>query len=375
MRTTHDTPERRELNRALEKIDVSTYLDREGVDYKHSFGGSGEQLNLSECPACGEGGRKTYINAQTGLGNCFHGGCGFKFNKFKLIQKVSGLGGAALDQHIKSVAQEQGWMPKRERIKIVLDDLKLPSDLQALPNAEGRILKYLDDRGVTPESCERFGLSFCKKGFWGAKLSDESTKWVFFGGRVVIPILDLAGKLVSFQARDITGEQEPKYLFPSGYAVAGRHLYNGNSFQEGVHKHAIVGEGAFDAIAVDQALQSMSGVESVIPLATFGMHLSGGPDSQVEKFCELRERGLEWVTFMWDGEGKALSYAVTAGELLKGVGLKVRVAMLPPRFDPAQGPDKRPTPPSVVLESFFKAQELNLSSAIRLKLLASRMSK
>lgn len=361
--------DRAEIQRALDRIDIETYLDREGVDYQRSFGSSGEQLNLHECPSCGGGGRKTYVNASTGLGNCFHGSCGMKFNKWKLIRAVSGLSGAELDQHIFTVAQDQGWMPKRERVTIVLGELQLPTGVAQLPNA-GRNLKYLEDRGVSLESCERFNLMYCHKGFWKATLSDGSEKWIHYGQRVIIPIQDLEGKMVSFQGRDISGVQEPKYLFPSGYAVSGRHLYNGHNFADGVTTHVVIGEGAFDAIAIDQAFREVPGLRHVLPIATFGMHLSAGADSQLEKFISLRERGLEWVTFMWDGEGKALAYAVTAGMLLIGIGLKVRIAFLPAGYDPAQGPDKRPTPPKTVLDAFMKAEPLNRMSAIRIASMA-----
>lgn len=365
---------RAELQRALDKIDIETYLDREGVEYRHSFGGSGEQLNLDECPSCGEGGRKTYINAKTGLGNCFHGSCGMKFNKFKLIRAVSGLSGGELDGHIQSLAQEQGWMPKKERVRIVMRELQLPTNVSPLPN-QGRNLKYLLERGVTNESCEKFSLSYCDKGYWEAKLSDGSSKWVFYGKRVIIPILDLSSTLVSFQGRDVTGEQEPKYLFPMGYAVAGKHLFNGHAFEDGKTTHVVIGEGAFDAIAIDQAVSGVTGLQHVLAIATFGMHLSGGEDSQLEKFIALRERGLTTVTFMWDGEGKALAYAVTAGMLLRGIGLSVRIASLPSGYDPAQGPDKKPTDPKVVIDAFMRAETLTTLTAARIAMRASAMSK
>lgn len=366
--------EREELTRALDKIDVQVYLDREGVDYRESMGTKGLQLNLSECPACGEGGRKTYINAESGLGNCFHGSCGVKFNKFKLIRAVSNLAGEALDSHIQAIASEQGWMPRPERVRLVQGELKLPSKLFPLP-VGGQNLQYLQDRGVSLDSCKHFELAYCHGGWWSYKTSDDQEKWVSYDQRVIVPIADLQGRMVSFQGRDITGERLPKYLFPVGFAVAGSHLYNGNTFVDGLHTHAVVGEGAFDAIAVHQALQEDDGMRHLLALATFGMHLSGGEGGQVEKFAQLRDRGLKTVTFMWDGEGKALAYAIKAGMLLRGIGLDVRVARLPAGYDPAQGPDKRPTPAALVLQAIFKATPLSNATAVKLAFEAQRMSK
>jgi DNA primase len=365
--------DRAEITRALDRISIETFLDREGVDYRPSYGTKGLQLNLDECPSCGEGGRKTYINAETGLGNCFHGSCGMKFNKFKLLRAVSGLSGEDFDNYVQSVASEQGWMPKKEHATLIQSDLAMPSKLHKLPVGDQN-LQYLQDRGVSLDSCRWFNLSYCSKGWWTYKLSDGVEKFVSYDQRVIVPIADLEGRLVSFQGRDITGERLPKYLFPVGYAVAGSHLYHGHAFTDGLTDHVVVGEGAFDAIAIHQALQGEKGCENMLAIATFGMHLSGGPGGQMEKLGLLRERGLKTVTLMWDGEGKALGQAVKAGMQLRGLGLTVRIAMLPAGYDPAQGPDKKPTPPRVVLDGIFKAQVLNNLTAITIAHAALRMS-
>jgi DNA primase len=357
--------DRGEIQRALDKISVESYLDREGVSYTPSYGTRGLQLNLDECPACGGGGRKTYVNAETGLGNCFHGSCGMKFNKWKLIKAVSGLAGGDLDQHIAAVAEDMGWLPKKERVELVRGDLELPSKCHALP-VNGQNLQYLQDRGVSLASCERFHLSYCHGGWWGYKTLDGAERWVSFDKRVIIPIADLAGKLVSFQGRDVTGELEPKYLFPNGYAVAGSYIYNAHNFEDGRHTHLVIGEGAFDAIAIDQAVLGSPSCEAMLAGATFGMHLSGGPDGQIAKILELKARGLKTITMMWDSEKKAMALAVKMGLLLSGLGLTVRIAQLPDGFDPAQGPDKKSTPAALVRQSIFNATLLNRLSAIKL---------
>lgn len=350
---------------ATDKIDLEAYLDREAIDYSHSYGSRGLQLILRECPFCGEGGGKTYVNAQTGLGNCFHGSCGAKFNKRKLIGQIAGLSGRVLDDHIVAVAQEFGWLPPRKRPQIKPGPLQLPDNMVSLPY-QGRSLAYLLKRGVSDASCEAFALGYVHEGAWRYTLSDGMTRSVNYSRRVIIPILDLDGTLVSFQGRDTTGRQEPKYLFPAGYAVAGRHLYNANRFQDGRHTHLIVGEGAFDAIAIDQALQGDPGCVSMLAVATFGMHLSSGDDSQIGRFLKLKERGLRTVTLMWDGEGRALAQAVKSGLQLVGLGLQVRIATLPEGYDPAQGPDGQPTPPAMVRRAIFQARKLDRLSAVRL---------
>ena len=104
----------------------------------------------------------------------------------------------------------------------------------------------------------------------------------------------------------------------------------------------------------------------MLPLATFGMHLSDGPDGQFAKFLELKDRGLKIVTFMWDAERKATEYAIKMGLKLRALGFLVRIARLPAGYDPAQGPDNKPTPPALVRKCIFEAVKLDRMSAIRL---------
>jgi DNA primase len=105
---------------------------------------------------------------------------------------------------------------------------------------------------------------------WHAALSKH------YNRRVLIPIYDLDGKLVSFQGRDITGTAEKKYLFPPGYARAtGEHLYNGHNVI-GRPSDVVVGEGAFDVIAIKVAFDADPTLRDVVPVGTFGKHLSHG---------------------------------------------------------------------------------------------------
>jgi len=52
--------------------------------------------------------RRRYLNSATGLGNCFHGDCETKFNKWKFISSSLGIPARDAIEHIKQVAREQG---------------------------------------------------------------------------------------------------------------------------------------------------------------------------------------------------------------------------------------------------------------------------
>lgn len=354
-----------DLQEALDTIDMESWLDREGVKYKVTRGSRGTQLNVKECPCCGNSHWKVYLNAENGLGNCFSGDCETKFNKWKFIS--AHLGTATTRQvieHVKEVAAEQGWQPKVRHTAAVqqVNTLHLPESLE-LPIG-GRNLKYLDNRGITGDVAHYFHLRFCQHGSFDYK--DDYGKKVrqSYDSRIIIPIFDLDGTFVSFQGRDITGTAERKYLFPPGFASTGSYLYNG---QNAIGAQRIcVGEGAFDVMSIKVALDGDPALRDVVPVGTFGKHLSeGGQNSQLAKFVALKEQGLQEVTFMWDGEKKATQDAVKAALLVRSIGLRTRIAFLPKDKDPNE------VAPEVVRQAFWKAEVLSPATAAKIKLLVA----
>lgn len=351
-----------ELQEALNLIDIEAWMDREGVRYRHTTGSRGAQLNVKECPCCGNSNYKVYINAESGLGNCFHGDCETKFNKWKFIS--SSLGRSVHDTvaHVKQVAREQGWRPPRKKMVATSTDngaLTLPESMP-LP-VRGRNLKYLENRNISADVAAYFDLRISTKGKF-EYISPEGRKMrQDYSNRIIIPVFDLAGDLVSFQGRDITGTAEKKYLFPPGFASTGSHLYNGHNALGA--EHICVGEGCFDVAAIKVALDQEMSLREVAPVGTFGKHLSRGTDdSQLAKLMELRKNGLKLVTIMWDGEKKAINDAIETGLLLRGVGLTARIAVLPPDKDPNE------VPPAVVRRAFYKAEMVTPQIAARMRL-------
>lgn len=352
-----------ELPELLEQVDMESYLDREGIEYRRTHGTRGDQLNVQTCPACGGSKWKVYLNADSGLGNCFHGDCEKgTFNKYSFIAAHLGLTGRQVVDHIKQFAKESGWMPKRKATVAVSKgdtELMLPSS-SAIPHA-GRNLKYLENRGIDGDVARYFHLRYCWEGHF--RFPDSEGGWAFqdYSRRVIIPIFDLDGDLISFQGRDITGEKDKKYLFPPGFAATGAHLYNGQN----VHttERVLMGEGAFDVIAQKIALDGDPALRDVVPVGSFGKHLSvGHADSQLQKFMELQKRGVREVTIMWDGEYQAFLDAIEAGLELLRLGLRVRIATLPHEKDPNE------VAPDAVRRAFYGATTLTKLSAVKLRM-------
>lgn len=354
-------PRRNEdLQEAIETIDIQGWLDNEGVRYKTARGASGRQLNVKECPVCGNANWKVYLNADTGLGNCFHGDCETRFNKWSFIKAQLGADNRGAVEHIKKVAAEQGWRPPKITAAPSVDHatLKLPLSY-ALP-IEGRNLKYLDNRNIGAAVTAYFGLRYCHEGkFWWKE--EGRSRFQDYSKRIIIPVFDLQGELVSFQGRDITGTADKKYLFPPGFASTGSILYNGHNAAGA--ERVCVGEGVFDVAAIKIALDDDMALRDVVPIGTFGKHLSSGDeDSQLAKLMVLKDKGLKQITFMFDGEPKAIEAGITAGLQCHGIGLVARLAVLPAGKDPNE------VAPRVVREAFWRATVINPASAIALRL-------
>lgn len=335
-----------ELEELLDSLDMESYLDYAGMDYRTRPGSSGRQLNVKCCPTCGNSGWKVYINEGSGLGNCFAGGCSLgTFNKWKFIKAALGdPSNAQVVAHIKTAAMAMGWRPKRQSAAVDYDgEVQLPNSIP-LPDGEGNNLDYLLRRGVTNELAEYFQLRYCHAGGYQIEYEGREIRQDY-SGRVIIPVFDLDGKLRTFQGRDITGQREPKYQFPPGLPASGRFLYNGHNAHRA--EELVVGEGAFDVIAIHAALQEDPALRQVAAVGTFGMHLSA--EGQLDAFRALMGGRLKRVTLMWDSEKKALRGAIGASEKLRSIGLKTRIAVLPKDKDPNE------VHPSVVRDAFRDA--------------------
>ena len=342
-------------------ISPEDWFDYEAIDYRITRGSSGDQLNIHECPFCQDDRWKVYMNLESGLGNCFH--CDTKFNLFKFIKAQTGLLRGNLLTYLEQVAKSVGWIPKPQAktSNEIGTDVTLPVSM-SIPIHGVHNLQYLEDRGIPADVAHDFGLRYCESGVYQWKDGD-STRSQSYAGYIVIPILDLDGKLTAFQGRDTTGKQPRKYLFPTGLPSSGKLLYNGHRCVG--KEHIIVGEGVFDAIAIEMALKFAPSLGSV---ATFGKHLSAGDPSgndQLGRFCALRDKGLKTVTMMWDSEPEAIKAALKAARLLRSVSLDTYIALLPAGCDPNE------VKPSVVIKAIEDAVPFNSVNEIKLRVLAN----
>ncbi len=208
--------------------------------------------------------------------------------------------------------------------------------------------EYLEKRGVSRESAERFGLGWAPEE-WGAfretarktGISDamllelglvkESQKggrepYDVFRGRVIFPIEDLAGRVVAFGGR-ILGNAEPhvpKYLNSPETPVytKGRTLYGLNWAKNAIRKEetVLVVEGYMDFVS----LASHGVANAVAPLGT----------AMTEEQAALIARYCGRAILLYDSDKAGLKATFRTGDELLRAGVEVLVATLPQGEDP-----------------------------------------
>lgn len=141
---------------------------------------------------------------------------------------------------------------------------------------------YFDERGITPEAIEHFGLGYCSRGY----LRDH----------IAIPIHNRVGELVAYAGRwpGDPPEDGAKYKLPKGFKKSLEVFNLHRALQEPDDLPLIVVEGYFDCIALWEA-----GIEKCVAL--MGSHLSPsqekliidivGQDSEIEILFDSDEAG------------------------------------------------------------------------------------
>jgi DNA primase len=322
-------------------VTLEDVLMAEALDYKETSGSSGAQLCIKECPNCGNTTwDKVYANQATGAGKCFK--CQETFNTWKFVKWVliaKGGAGTARDvgQYLDALRKRMGYRPKAkptapvQPVAVSAGDFELPFS-NPIPDIKGNNNAYLEKRGIPGEYAQKFGLRYSLFGHWDyVDPRTGEAKRQSFAERIIIPVTNLEGKIVTFQGRDVTGTSDTRYKFAATLPGTARFLYNGHTAYAHRSKHVLMNEGPTDVIKAQIALDQAADLAGIVAVGSFGMNLSSTKegDDQVGAFAKLKARGLETVTIMWDGEEEAFSNALAAAELLIKIGLNVRIATLP----------------------------------------------
>lgn len=199
-----------------------------------------------------------YINKKTGLWQCFNPSCGEKGNFRKLFKQITGKPygkDTALDPVALKNELERSLRPTVVEPEIILDTL---------------VIDYEDSEAVKKL------LPFIERG-----LSVETLKWFEIGysenkNRIVIPVRNHQYKVVGLIGRAILSEQEPRYLYNTGFKRA-TVLFNIQNAK--LHSDVIIVEGSVDAMKVHEA-----GYPNVV--ASLGAQVSTQQISLLKKYFD-----------------------------------------------------------------------------------------
>ena len=303
------------------------------------------------CPFHSEKTPSFHVNAARQFFYCF--GCHAKGDVIHFVEKMEGLSFA---DAVRWLGEKYG-VPVEHRSPATdrkAGERRILLEIQAkagehfrrqLAGGSGarQAQPYLEGRGLTPESLERFGIGYApsrsdrllqelRAGYSLDQLrlsgliqrsERDSSHYERFRGRVMFPIWNEAGKIVGFGGRAL-GDEQPKYLNSPETPLysKSRTLYALNLARESIRRQgrAVLVEGYLDCIALHQA-----GIGNAV--AVCGTSLT---EAQVR----LLGRFTKKVVVNFDPDEAGDSATVRSLGVLLECGFGVRVLALPDRLDP-----------------------------------------
>lgn len=303
------------------------------------------------------------VNPAKGFYKCF--GCGKGGTAFNFMMEMEGLN---FPEAVKRVAEMSGYMlPELEddesfaRSKKAREEKKELADqiielnqvaldfwqqeLGGKSKDAKTARKYIAERGLSDATIENFRLGFSPDS-WDSLLGllrdfgadekliaqsglvsvneEKDRTYDRFRGRVMFPVLDVAGRPVAFGARALKPDYNPKYLNSpetAGY-TKGDNLYGLFQAKDAIRRKgfAILVEGYLDLIALVE-----NGVDNVV--ASLGTAFT---DAQAKLLSRFTRR----IVINYDGDSAGVKAARRAIELLLPHDFDVKVLVLPDGKDP-----------------------------------------
>lgn len=306
------------------------------------------------CPLHGGEGPNFSVDPGKGIYKCFV--CGEGGNLFSFFMKHLGM---TFPDAVRTVAERVGIEipdPREERRE---EDPDQPLyDVNAFAadwfrrrlwdDDRGKAAReYLEGRGITRETAERFGLGWAPEE-WAAfgeaarkhgigndrllalGLAKESKSgrdpYDAFRGRIIFPIEDLRGRVVAFGGRILGAAEEhvPKYLNSPESAIyhKGRLLY-GLGWSRG-------------AIRKEEAVLVVEGYMDYVSLAAHGVGHAVAPlgTAMTEDQALLIARYAPRAILLYDSDKAGMKATFRSGDELLRAGVEVLVATLPEGEDP-----------------------------------------
>jgi 5S rRNA maturation endonuclease (ribonuclease M5) len=268
-------------------VNVTKLLKSFGIEFSEMHHSLSSKCIGIDCPYCFDKDKHLGIFIEGGNFSCWK--CGTRGNFVTLIHKLTGLPFSEINKHLER------YTPTGESQAILTTIFEPKKSIESKVNWNGLkvsntlshylVEKFCQERDYSIEILFKYGCMYSPTGLYSQRL--------------IIPIPHLS-ELIAFTARDLTGLNEKKYLFPPGFK-AHKTIYL--TSEPDISKNLFVVEGVFDAWAIQE-----SGVG--IGCAIFGKELS---KFQLGKIISL---SVKQIYIMLDSDTKRQTLKTT--EMIRG---------------------------------------------------------
>ncbi len=303
------------------------------------------------CPFHHEKTPSFHVSRDKQLYHCF--GCGASGNVFTFIREYENL---SFVEAMKLLADRSGMTlpeyelsPKQKEQENYRTELKELNRTAAayfhylLTKTEHgkKALDYLHNRGLNDDTITAFAMGYSdiynddlykylkNKGYTDRQMVDAGLVDIYedrgandkFWNRVMVPILDINGKVIAFGGR-VLGDGKPKYVNTKETAVfdKSRNLFAMNIARRSKRRGIIICEGYMDVIAMHQA-----GFDNAV--ASLGTAFTIGQANIIKRYTDE-------VYLAYDSDGAGTNATMKAIGIMRSVGITTRVIDMKPYKDP-----------------------------------------
>lgn len=303
------------------------------------------------CPFHHEKTPSFHVSRDKQMYHCF--GCGVGGNVFTFIMEYENF---SFPEAVRLLAERSGMsLPEqemsaerknRENYKLMLKEMNKKAAAYfhyLLMNSEHgkKALNYLHERGYSDETIKAFGMGYSdiyendlyrylrEKGYTDEQMKASGLVEIKegkgatdkFWNRVMVPILDVNGKVIAFGGR-VLGDGLPKYINTQETAVFDKshNLFAMNLARKSKRRGIIICEGYMDVISMHQA-----GFDNAV--ASLGTAFTIGQANIIKRYSDE-------VYLAYDSDEAGTKATLRAIEILREVEIAVRVIDMKPYKDP-----------------------------------------
>lgn len=303
------------------------------------------------CPFHHEKTPSFHVSRDKQLYHCF--GCGASGNVFTFIREYENFG---FTEALKMLADRAGMsLPESELSPKMKEQENYRNSLKEMNRAAAayfhylltktehgkKAMDYLHNRGLTDETISAFAIGYSdiynddlykylkSKGYTDKQMSDAGLVEIHedkgasdkFWNRVMVPILDINGKVIAFGGR-VLGDGKPKYVNTKETQVfdKSRNLFAMNIARRSRRRGIIICEGYMDVIAMHQA-----GFDNAV--ASLGTAFTMGHANIIKRY-------VDEVYLAYDSDEAGVKATLKVISILRAVGITTRVINMQPYKDP-----------------------------------------